>query len=41
MDEDEHNTGEAVFGLHGSAYEGPGCPIADYDHGSWSIGGTA
>lgn len=31
MDEDELTTGPRVFVMHGTAYEGPGCPIADYD----------
>jgi len=31
MDEDELTTGLRVFAMHGNAYDGPGCPIADYD----------
>lgn len=32
-DEDGINTGNAVFCLHGTAIEGPGCPISDDDFG--------
>lgn len=40
MDEDEHNTGEAVFAMRGFRFDGPGCPIADLDTAR-QIGGGA
>lgn len=44
-DEDDLNTGLGIFAMHGTAYGGPGCPIADSDMDvmecGHNIGGTA